>query len=62
MYYIDYNSYNNNGKYNQFITRVEFDEMPLDYAFVINDDMHYKIENMDSYKAWKENNKEWLIN
>ena len=62
VYYIDYNSYNNNGKYNQFITRVEFDEMPLDYAFVINDDMRYKIENMDSYKAWKENNKEWLIN
>ena len=62
VYYIDYSSYNNNGKYNQFITRVEFDEMPLDYAFVINDDMHYKIENMDSYEAWKENNKEWLIN
>lgn len=62
VYYIDYNSYNSDGKYKQFIVKAEFDEMPADYAFVINDDMHYKIENMDSYKAWKENNKEWLIN
>lgn len=62
VYYIDYSSYNKDGKYKQFIVKAEFDDMPMDYALVINDDMHYKIENRDSYQTWKENNNEWLIN
>ena len=62
VYYIDYSSYNKDGKYKQFIVKAEFDDMPMDYALVINDDMHYKIENRDSYQTWKENNNKWFIN
>ena len=39
----------------------EFDEMPIDYAVVINDAMNYIISKPEDYVKWKENNKDKFI-
>ena len=61
VYYIDYAEFNKDNRYKQLFIVAEFDEMPVDYAVAINDDMNYNISNPQDYAKWKENNKDKFI-
>ena len=61
VYYMDYSEYNKDNRYKQLFIVAEFDEMPVDYAVAINDDMNYNISNPQDYAKWKENNKDKFI-
>ena len=61
VYYMDYSEYNKDNRYKQLFIVAEFDEMPIDYAVAINDDMNYNISNSQDYAKWKENNKDKFI-
>lgn len=61
VYYMDYSEYNKDNKYKQLFIVAEFDDMPVDYAVVINDAMNYNISKTEDYAKWKENNKDKFI-
>ena len=61
VYYMDYAGFNKDNRYKQLFIVAEFDEMPIDYAVAINDDMNYNISNSQDYAKWKENNKDKFI-
>ena len=61
VYYMDYSEYNKDNRYKQLLIVAEFDEMPVDYAVVINDAMNYNISKPEDYAKWKENNKDKFI-
>ena len=61
VYYMDYSEYNKDNRYKQLFIVAEFDEMPVDYAVAINDDMNYNISNSQDYAKWKEDNKDKFI-
>ena len=61
VYYMDYSEYNKDNRYKQLFIVAEFDEMPVDYAVVINDAMNYNISKPEDYAKWKENNKDKFI-
>ncbi len=61
VYYMDYSEYNKDNRYKQLFIVAEFDEMPVDYAVAINDDMNYNISKPEDYAKWKENNKDKFI-
>ena len=61
VYYMDYSEYNKDNRYKQLLIVAEFDEMPVDYAVVINDAMNYNISKREDYAKWKENNKDKFI-
>lgn len=61
VYYMDYSEYNKHNRYKQLFIVAEFDEMPVDYAVVINDAMNYNISKPEDYAKWKENNKDKFI-
>ena len=61
VYYMDYSEYNKDNRYKQLFIVAEFDEMPVDYAVVINDAMNYNISNSQDYAKWKEDNKDKFI-
>lgn len=61
VYYMDYSEYNKDNRYKQLFIVAEFDEMPVDYAVVINDAMNYIITKPEDYVKWKENNKDKFI-
>ena len=61
VYYMDYSEYNKDNIYKQLFIVAEFDEMPIDYAVAINDDMNYNISNSQDYAKWKEDNKDKFI-
>lgn len=61
VYYMDYSEYNKDNRYKQLFIVAEFDEMPVDYAVVINDNLNYNISKPEDYAKWKENNKDKFI-
>ena len=58
---MDYSEYNKDNRYKQLFIVAEFDEMPIDYAVVINDAMNYIKSKPEDYVKWKENNKDKFI-
>lgn len=61
VYYINYSKFNNSGKYKNYYIVIEFDDIPYEYAYAFNGDMHYCINDETLYNTWENNNKDRVV-